>query len=117
MAYDEFVARNPIEEKIRRRFNMKNTIKLGLLTAVASSFLALPVAASAETPSRVELLSTTPLNIEIHQLPIIFDHNPPGDLNRSGDHNPPGDLLRSGDHNPPGDLLLTSTSIILVKNP
>jgi hypothetical protein len=78
MAYDEFVARKPQMGKNRRRFRMKKTIKLGLLSAVASAILALPVAASAETPSRDKFLSTTPQNTEIHQLPITIFHNPPG---------------------------------------
>ncbi|KQX51288.1 MULTISPECIES: hypothetical protein [Paenibacillus] len=65
---------------------MKKTIKLGLISAVASAILALPVVVSAETPSRDEFLSTTPQNTEIRQLPIIITHNPPMYLTY---HNPP----------------------------
>lgn len=54
---------------------MKKTIKLGLLGAVASAILALPVAASAQTSSPNEFLSTTPQTTVIRQLPPIFIHN------------------------------------------
>lgn len=73
---------------------MRKTIKLGLLTAVASAILALPVAASAATPLRGEILSTTP-QIENIQLPAIIEHNPPMYRTLTGYHNPP--MF----HNPP----------------
>jgi hypothetical protein len=46
MAYDELAAKNPKEKKIRRRNKMKKTIQLGLLGAVVSAFLALPLSPS-----------------------------------------------------------------------
>lgn len=54
---------------------MKNTIKLGLLGAVASAILALPMAAGAQTSSSNEFLSTTPQTSVISPLPPIFIHN------------------------------------------
>ncbi|NEW05864.1 hypothetical protein GK047_07525 [Paenibacillus sp. SYP-B3998] len=54
---------------------MNKTIKLGLLGAVASAILALPVAASAQTSSPKEFLSTTPQTTVIRQLPPIYIHN------------------------------------------
>lgn len=53
MTYDEFVARKPQMGKNRRRFIMKKSIKFGLLSAVGSAIMALPVMA------------------------IIITHNPP----------------------------------------
>lgn len=47
---------------------MRKTFKLGLLGAVASAILALPVAASAQTSSPNESLSTTPQTTVIRQL-------------------------------------------------
>lgn len=82
---------------------MKKIIKLSLLSAVVSAILALPVAASAETPSRIEFLSVTLQNNVFFQAPIIFEHNPPGDRELPVYHNPPGDRELSVYHNPPGD--------------
>ncbi|SFA77245.1 hypothetical protein SAMN05216312_101395 [Cohnella sp. OV330] len=78
---------------------MKNRFKLGLLSAVATAMLALPLAASAETPSRIEILSAPLQSIGTIQLPVIDAHNPPMFHDPIDLHNPP--MF----HNPPMYLI------------
>ncbi|MDG0792414.1 hypothetical protein OMP38_17190 [Cohnella ginsengisoli] len=78
---------------------MKNRFKLGLLSALASAMLAVPVAASAETPLRVEILTAPSQSIGTIQLPIIDAHNPPTYRDPVDLHNPP--MF----HNPPTYLI------------
>jgi hypothetical protein len=80
---------------------MKNRIKLGLLGVAASAFLALPLAASAETPSRNGLLSETQRTDAIIQVPVIIEHNPPTYISEIDLHNPPMFREPIDFHNPP----------------